>query len=182
MLQTLGNGLSVARYLNLLQRYADLVKMANRSNFADSFGSGFVVTGPGWIYESPAYYAQKLYAKAAGSYPLSVQRSQAWPQQQPDISASLSEDGTRLLIYSVNAAPQPMAIRFQLEDFAAAVASGNVYTLEDHEHGLTPEVMNSRDDPERVSVSTRAAALRGRAFEFSFKPFTVTLLELRLAR
>ena len=40
MLQTLGNALSVSRYLNLMQRYADLVEIANRSNFADSFGSG----------------------------------------------------------------------------------------------------------------------------------------------
>ena len=182
MLQTLGNGLSVARYLNLLQREADLVEMANRSNFADSFGSGFVVTGPGWIYESPAYYAQKLYARAAGSYPLMVQRSssEAWPGQQPDISASLSEDGARLRIYSVNSTPQAMPVRFRLQDFSRAVAGGSVYTLEDHQHGETPEVMNSRDDPERISLSTEAAPVRGAAFAFSFHPFTVTLLELNL--
>ena len=46
MLQTLGNALSVSRYLNLMQRYADLVEIANRSNFADSFGSGFVRDRP----------------------------------------------------------------------------------------------------------------------------------------
>ncbi len=182
MLQTLANGLSVARYLNLLQRDADLVEIANRSNFADSFGSGFVVTGPGWIYESPAYYAQKLYARAAGSYPVAVERSspEAWPQQQPDISASVSEDGTRLRIYSVNSTLRATAIRFRLEGFAAPVEGGSVYTLEDREHGQTPEVMNSRDDPERVSLSTQTASIRGGAFEFSFRPFTVTLLELNL--
>ncbi|HUI42283.1 MAG TPA: alpha-L-arabinofuranosidase C-terminal domain-containing protein [Terriglobia bacterium] len=184
MLQTLGNALSAARYLNLLQRYADLVEIANRSNFADSFGSGFVLTGPGWIYESPAYYAQKLYARAAGSYPLAVERSspQAWPQQQPDLSATLSADGARLRIYSVNATPQTMTNRFRLEGFPAAVVGGTVYTLEDREHGLTAEVMNSRDDPERVSLGSRPAHLRGTEFEFTFRPLTVTLLELRLAR
>ena len=182
MLQTLANGLSVARYLNLLQRQADLVEIANRSNFADSFGSGFVVTGPGWIYESPAYYAQKLYAGAAGSYPLVVERSSAevWPKQQPDISVSLSEDGTRLRIYSVNSTPQARPVRFRLRDFDRVLAGGSVYTLEDREHGETPEVMNSRDDPERVSLSTEAAPVRGAAFEVSFRPFTLTLLELNL--
>ena len=182
MLQTLANGLSVARYLNLLQRYADLVEIGNRSNFADSFGSGFLVTGPGWMYESPAYYAQKLYAQAAGSYPLTVERSSrvAWPQQQPDISACLSADGKRLLIYAVNTGSQSLTVGFRLRDFMTAVAGGNVYTLEDHEHGLTAEVMNSRDDPERVSTGTRPAGLRGGTFEFSFKPFTVTLLDLRV--
>jgi alpha-L-arabinofuranosidase len=183
MLQTLGNALSVARYLSLLQRYADLVEIANRSNFADSFGSGFVLTGPGWIYESPAYYIQKLYARAAGSYPLRVQRStrQAWPQQQPDISASLSENGTRLHVYAVNVTTHSLPVRFHLEDLPAMVSGGQVYTLEDHEHGLTPEVMNSRDDPERVSVSIHPAPLGGRSFEFSFSPLTVTLLEVSLA-
>ena len=75
MLQTLGNALSISRYLNLMQRYADLVEIANRSNFADSFGSGFVQTGPGWIYEAPAYYAQEMYGRAAGAYPLRLERS-----------------------------------------------------------------------------------------------------------
>lgn len=184
MLQTLGNGLSVARYLNLLQRDADLVEIANRSNFADSFGSGFIVTGPGWIYESPAYYAQKIYARAAGSYPLAVERpaSRAWPAQQPDISASLSADGSRLRIYSVNSTAQPLAVRFHLQRLTPAVKGGNVFTLEDREHGQTAEVMNSRDDPERVSTVSQPAALRGDTFEFAFKPFTVTLLELKVGK
>ncbi len=184
MLQTLGNGLSVARYLNLLERDADLVEIANRSNFADSFGSGFVVTGPGWIYESPAYYAQKLYARAAGTYPLDVERSagETWPQQQPDVSATISEDGTRLRIYSVNATPQARAVQFHLDRLETAVAGGTEYMLEDHEHGQTPEVMNTRDDPERISTRSRPVSLQGTAFDFSFEPFTVTLLELKLAR
>lgn len=184
MLQTLANGLSVGRYLNLLQRNADLVEIANRSNFADSFGSGFVVTGPGWIYESPAYYAQKIYARAAGSYPLAVERSssESWPAQQPDISASLSADGTRLRIYSVNSTAQPLTIRFHLQGFASAVEGGSVLTLEDREQGQTPEVMNSRDDPERVSTVSQPAALGGGTFEFQFKQFTVTLLELKVGK
>jgi len=184
MLQTLGNGLSVGRYLNLLQRNAELVEIANRSNFADSFGSGFLVTGPGWMYESPAYYAQKMYARAAGSYPLEVERSSSAsrPGQQPDISANLSADGSRLRIYSVNSTTQPLAIRFHLQGFAAGLKGGSVYTLEDRKHGQTPEVMNSRDDAERVSIVSEPAALRGSAFDYSFRPFTVTLLELKAGK
>lgn len=183
MMQTLANGLSVARYLNLLQRYADLVDIGNRSNFSDSFCSGFVVTGPGWIYESPAYYAQKLYARAAGSYPLDVERSpnQSWPAQQPDISATVSQNG-QLRIYSVNATAQVMPIRFRLDGFPADISGGIQYTLEDHEHGRTAEVMNGRDDPERVSLSSRPTTLGGRSFDLSFKPFSLTLLELKLGK
>ncbi len=182
MLQTLGNALSVSRYLNLLQRHADLVEIANRSNFADSFGSGFVLTGPGWIYESPAYYAQEMYARAAGAYPLRIERPSklAWHLQEPDLSASVSADGKKLRIYAVNSTLDPLARNFQLDGFKAGVVGGVILTLEDRVHAGTSEVMNSRDNPQRISLSSRLAKLRGTQFEFTFSPLTITLLELDL--
>jgi alpha-N-arabinofuranosidase len=182
MLLTLGNALSVSRYLNLLQRRADLVEIANRSNFADSFGSGIVLTGPGWIYEAPAYYAQELYARAAGSYPLRIERSSpaAWNLQEPDLSASVSADGTKLRIYAVNATLDPLPRSFHLQGFNGKVAGGTVLTLEDHAHGGTAEVMNSRDNPDRISLRSQPAKLGGTQFEFTFPPLTVTLLELEV--
>jgi alpha-N-arabinofuranosidase len=182
VLQTLGNALSVSRYLNLLQRHADLVEIANRSNFADSFGSGFVVTGPGWIYESPAYYAQEMYARAAGDYPLRLERSSrlAWHLQEPDLSASISADGKKLLIYAANSTLDSLPRSFQLEGFKTGSVGGTILTLEDHAHAGTSEVMNSRDDPQRISLSSRPTAIRGTQFEFTFPPLTVTLLELEL--
>jgi hypothetical protein len=41
--------------------------------------------------------------------------------------------------------------------------------------------MNSPDEPHRVSLQSRKANLDGREFDYSFAPFAVTLLELRLA-
>jgi alpha-L-arabinofuranosidase len=182
MLQTLGNALSVSRYLNLLQRRADLVEIANRSNFADSFGSGFVVTGPGWIYESPAYYAQEMYACAAGGYPLRIERSSklAWHLQEPDLSASVSADGKKLRIYAVNSTLDPLPRDFQLDGFKAGVTGGAILTVEDHAHAGTPEVMNSRDNPQRISLSSRPAEIHGTRFEFTSPPLTIILLELDL--
>jgi len=184
MLQTLGNGLSVARYLNLLQRRADLVEIANRSNFADSFSSGFVQPGPGWIYETPAYYAQELYARAAGSYPLRIERSSRleWPFQEPDLSASVSPDQGKLMIYAVNSTLGPLSRSFELEGFKKDVAAGTVTVLEDQMHAGTSEIMNSRDQPRRISLSSHPAGVRGRHFEFTFPPLTVTLVELNLER
>jgi alpha-N-arabinofuranosidase len=182
ILQTLGNALSISRYLNLLQRHADLVEIANRSNFADSFGSGFIITGPGWIYESPAYYAQELYARGAGTYPIRIDRSSplAWYLREPDMSASLSPDGKTLRIYSVNSTLHAMSTRFHLEGFKGSVTAGKAYILEDHEHAMTSEVMNSRDEPARISWTTRPEGITGSAFEFDFPPLTLTLLELTL--
>jgi alpha-N-arabinofuranosidase len=180
MLQTLDNALSISRYLNLLQRYADWVEIANRSNFADSCGSGFVITGPGWLYESPAYYAQQMYARAAGSFPLNVERSSKlpWDLQQPDLSASLSADGKTLRIFAVNSTPDPLPRRFLLDGFPQGAAGGTVITLEDRQHGGTAEVMNSRDNPQRIALATRPAQMRGKQFEFTFPPLTLTLMEL----
>ena len=158
------------------------MEIANRSNFADSFGSGFVLTGPGWIYESPAYYAQEMYARAAGAYPLRIERSSklAWHLQEPDLSASVSADGKKLRIYAVNSTLDPLPRNFQLDGFKAGVAGGTVLTLEDHAHAGTSEVMNSRDNPQRISLRSRPAELQGTQFEFTFSPLTITLLELDL--
>jgi hypothetical protein len=67
-----------------------------------------------------------------------------------------------------------------LEGFKAAAAGGTVLTLEDHAHAGTSEVMNSRDDPQRISVVSRPAELRGTRFDFTFSPLTITSLELDL--
>jgi len=53
--------------------------------------------------------------------------------------------------------------------------------LEDHEHSMTSEVMNSRDQPKRVSWVARPEGITGREFNFSFQPLTLTLLELMLS-
>lgn len=184
VLQTLGNALSVSRYLNLLQRRADLVDIAHRSNFADSFGSGFVLTGPGWIYESPAYYAQELYARASGTYPVRVERSSPLPGQlrEPDLSATLSPDGKTLRIYAVNSTLEAVSTTVHLDGFQASARGGTVQTLEEREHAITSEVMNSRDDPARISLRTQPAEISGNQFDFSFPRLTVTLLELPLAK
>jgi hypothetical protein len=63
MLLTLGNALSCSRYQNLMHRYTNLVEIAIRSNLSDSFGSGVIQPGPGWLYRSPTYYSQTLYQR-----------------------------------------------------------------------------------------------------------------------
>jgi len=182
MLQTLGNALSCSRYQNLLHRYADLAEIAIRSNLVDSFGSGVILPGPGWLYLAPTYYSQKLYTRAAGSYPLRVERATSlpWHLQEPDLSVTLSEDGKTLRIYGVNSTAEARQLKFHLVDFPGAVKAGMAYILRDREAAGTPEVMNSRDDPGRITPVASPLAAGGRDFDYAFAPFTVTLLELEL--
>jgi alpha-L-arabinofuranosidase len=182
MLLTLGNALSVARYQNLMHRYADLVEIAVRSNLSDSFGSGMLQPGPGWLYLSPAYYSQKLYQNAAGTYPIEIDRSAKvpWQLEEPDLSATLSADGKVLRIFAVNSTAEPEKIHFHLERFSSPVAGGEITVLKDREKALDSEAMNSQNDPERIVTASHASDLKGSEFPFSFEPFTVTMLELKL--
>jgi len=182
MLQTLGNALSCSRYQNLLHRYAELTEIAIRSNLVDSFGSGVILPGPGWLYLSPTYYSQKLYTRAAGSYPLRVERTNSlpWYLQEPDLSVTLSDDDKTLRVYGVNSTAEARQLRFHLVDFPSKMKGGTAYVLKDRDAAGTPEVMNSRDDPSRITPVDKPVTASGMDFDYAFEPFSVTLLEFEL--
>ena len=183
ILQSLGNALDCARYHNVLQRYADLVEMGIRSNLIDSFGSGVIVTGPGWMYRAPTYYAEELYGRAAGSYPLSVERAGGlpWQLQQPDVSAALSADGRLLRIYGVNSTAAPLRSTIVLADTGKSVAGAKAFVLKNRAGLPNTEAMNSVSDREAVSVETHSFPALGNRFAFTFEPYSLTLLEIQLA-
>ena len=180
ILQSLGNALDCARYHNLLQRNADLVEMGMRSNLVDSFGSGIIVTGPGWMYRSPAYFTDELYGRAAGSFPLPVERDSGlpWPLSQPDVTAALSADRRWLRIYAVNSTAEPLRPPIVLSDGAAAGATA--YVLKNRDGAPNTEAMNSAADPDAVGIHTRSIHAEGNRLDFTFEPYTLTLLEIRL--
>jgi alpha-L-arabinofuranosidase len=182
MLLTLGNALSNSRYQDLMHCYADLVEIAIRSNLSDSFGSGMIQPGIGWMYLSPAYHAQVLYQRAAGTYPLKIDRSSKvpWELQDPDLSATLSPDGKTLRIYAVNSTVENEKTNFHLDGFSSIAAGGEAMILKDQGNALDSEAMNSQNDPDRITTSSQGVRLQGSEFSFSFAPFSVTLLELKL--
>ncbi len=183
MLLTLGNALSLARYQNLLHRYSDLVEIANRSNLVDSFGSGAIQSGPGWLYFTPTYYSQSLYQRAAGSFSLKIDRDTSLSPylQEPDLDATLSPDGQILRIYAVNSTPDSRRVEFHLDRQLGNVYAGRVSILKDLSLNFDSEAMNSRDQPGHVGVDVQQAHIHGRVFEWEFVPFSVTLLELNIA-
>jgi alpha-N-arabinofuranosidase len=184
MLLTLGNALSCSRYQNLMHRYSDLVEIAIRSNLSDSFGSGVIQPGPGWLYRSPTYYSQTLYQRAAGTFPLRIVRpgDLARHLKEPDLSATISADGSLLRVYGVNSTLGGRKVRIKLKGFAGPIASARVFMLSDGRRAGDSEAMNSHDDPNRVSVSVADAPIAGNLIEYAFEPLTVTLLECRLGK
>ena len=187
-LQTLGNALHAARYHNLMHRHADSAEIAIRSNLIDSFGSGVILTGPGWLYVAPTYHAQRLYAGAAGSYPVRLERqvnaaavSLPWNLEEPDLSAVLSADGRMLRIYGVNPSERRLQLQTSLAGFGSGALKGTVHVLRDAQRSGSPEVLNSRDEPDRVTVFSAPVLVKGNEFSLSFDQFSVTLYELKMS-
>lgn len=182
MLQTLSNALACARYHNLMMRHANLVEIAIRSNLVDSFASGVIQTGPGWLYLAPTYHAQCLYARAAGSTPLRLEASsgKAWIEEDTDVAAALSPDKSLLRIYAVNSTDTPRPVIFVLAMPNLAYAPGKAFVLQDRESPQSAEAMNSRDDPGRIAIHTEDCTVSGSQFERTFAPYSLTLLELPL--
>lgn len=182
MLLTLGNALSLSRYQNMLHRYADLVEITNRSNLADSFGSGAIQPTPGRLYLTPAYYSQVLYQRAAGSFPLKLERHDSLPfyLEEPDLDAAVSADGKTLRIYAVNSTPEWRTLLFQLDSVLGSASGAQVQILT--ADSPDPEAMNSRDQTDRVRVSRQNIQPKGADFSYEFSPFSITLLEISLQR
>jgi hypothetical protein len=166
----------------VLQRYADLVEMGIRSNLTDSFGSGVIVTGPGWIYRAPTYYAEQLYGRAAGSYPLNVERAGGlpWQLQQPDVSAGIGADGGLLRIYAVNSTAAPLHPTIVLADTGKSVAGARALVLKNREGMPNTEAMNSASHPAAVGIETGDMPWAAARFQFTFAPYSLTLLEIQL--
>jgi len=179
-LLTLGNALACARYHNLMQHNADLVEIANRSNLVDSFGSGIIQTGPGWLYLTPTYYAQQLYSRAAGSFPLDLKDHSGipWPLQEPDLSATLSADGRTLRIYGVNSTDKAIEVPFAFR--GGKIGRATALILRDRDSAATREVVNTRADPQRVSTRTEAVNVGAGEFRYTFAAFSVTVLEVEV--
>ncbi len=182
-LQTLSNALQCARYHHLLHRHADSAEIAVRSNLIDSFCSGSIVTGPGWIYTTPVYFAQLLYARGAGSFPVKIEAAAGvalpWHLLEPDMSALLSEDGKTLRIYAVNSTAETLAVECTLAGLGSARGAVRA-VLADSERAGSPEIGNSRDMPARVRTEEARAEIGGERFKLRCEPFSLTLLEVGL--
>ena len=162
-LWTLDNALACSRYHNLLHRQADLVEIANRSNLINSFCSGIIQVDNRRLYKTPTYYAQQLYATHSGSRPLTI-TSGVSLRAPPDVSATLSEDGSVVSLLAVNATSNDITRPIDLSAFGEKGQELAVWTLADRDRAGEPDVTNSFGDPERVArlVRNRNSGRRGK--------------------
>ena len=132
----------------------------------------------------PVYFTQSFYQRAAGSFPLEITRSSPLSAylQEPDLSATLSPDGKVLRLYAVNSTPVERHVSFELETVLGEARSLKRFVVADTAEIAEPEAMNTHDAPGRVALFTGNAPAASRGLSADFPPFSITLLEVELAK
>jgi alpha-N-arabinofuranosidase len=147
---TLWAGLENARYLNLMMRHSDKVKIANRSNLANSYCGATILTsasGTG-VLRQPSHYVMKLYSLHAKPVPLAMQRN----DNRLDLFACSSDNKKSIVVFAVNPTrdPVPLVLGFGGFDSSPKVVSAEAVC--DVLNRSQPDVENHWHEPERVRI------------------------------
>jgi alpha-L-arabinofuranosidase len=147
---TLDVALMNARYLNLLMRHCDRVKIACRSNLANSYCGAVIETSPTGtgVLKHPSYYVMALYANRALPQPLRLETS----GNRLDLFACASQDKNSVVLFAVNPKPEPVALSVGFRGFAGSLHLGKAEAVCDTLNAGQPDIMNHWESPERVKI------------------------------
>jgi hypothetical protein len=179
-LQTLENAQKCSRYHNLMHRHSDFVEIANRSNMTNSFCSGIIQTRGPEMYFAPTYFAQKLYSRSAGDFPLKMETVLEPTADEVDPSATRSADGKTLRIYAVNEATAPRERRVRLEGLGRPAARARVFTIADRDRAGERTAGNGFEDPDRIRTVESEMEVPGPEFVLQLPALSVVLVEIGL--
>lgn len=168
---TLETALLNARYLHVLMRHCDKVKIACRSNLANSFCGGTIETSGGGVLKRPSYYAMQLYAQNA--LPMPLQTTTA--MDGLDVFGCASERRTAVVVFVVNSKAEPVTCTLDFERFVRSMEAVSMTTLADEQAARQPDVMNHWTAPDRVSLRTRSIVGK----QVALAPLSVTAISCR---
>ena len=101
---TLGTALLNARYLHVMMRHSDKVKIACRSNMANSFCGAIIETSPAGLLKRPSYYVMQLYAQHELPVPVRIESA----GDGVDGFACRAEDASSAVVFLVNSKTEPV--------------------------------------------------------------------------
>ncbi len=151
------------------------MEIANRSNLTNSFCSGIIQTDNHRLYKTPTYYAQQLYATQAGARPLKI-ASDVPVRAAPDVSATLSADGSAVTLFAVNATLDEVVRPLDFSAFGDRGQEVSIWTLADRQKAGEPDATNGFGDPERVSPVASTFRAEGSRFAYRFPPLSLTVI------
>lgn len=151
---TLDTALRNARYIHVMMRHGDKVKIACRSNMANSFCGAIIETSPGGVLKRPSYYVMQLYARHALPVPLKVEQT----GDNPDLFACASEDKKNVVIFAINFHTGPVDWSWQMDGFNGAVGAVKAEAVCDTQDTRQPDVENHWNAPDRIKIVTLPVA------------------------
>ncbi len=161
---TLEAALLNARYLNLMMRHSDKVKIGCRSNLANSYCGAIIETGVSGsgVLKRASFYAMWLYAHHAQPVPL-------WFEQfsdRLDLFACGSEDRKTAVVFAVNLRPEAGELAIGFNGFGQAARVLKAEALCDTLQAGQPDLINHWQTPDRlrivpVPVSSNKVSLPG---------------------
>lgn len=147
---TLFAALDNARYLNLMMRHSDKVKIANRSNLANSYCGATILTaasGTG-VLRQPSHYVMKLYSLHAKPVPLAITQF----DNRLDLFACGSDDKKSVVVFVVNPTRDPVEFVPGFGGFDPIPRVIRAETVCDVLNRRQPDVENHWHEPERVRI------------------------------
>ncbi len=148
--ETLASSLINARYLNLMMRHCDKVKIGCRSNMANSYCGAFIETSPtgDGVLKRASYWVMYLYANHYLPVPLSLEES----NDRLDLFAGASDDKKSMVIFAVNSAPDPGVLSLAFDGFGGAPGISKVESVCDTLNMGQPDIMNHWETPDRIKI------------------------------
>ncbi|HUC86118.1 MAG TPA: alpha-L-arabinofuranosidase C-terminal domain-containing protein [Candidatus Acidoferrales bacterium] len=170
--QTLASALQNARYLHVMMRHADKVKIGCRSNMANSFCGAIFETSPSGVLKRPSYYVMQLYARHAKPIPLPVQTT----ENGPDVFACGSDDQKSLVVFAINSRSEPVNWSFEFSGFGGLAHVSSAESVCDQLDAGQPDVMNHWNAPERVKIKALGLTPNG----LVLPPLSATAIEWKV--
>jgi alpha-L-arabinofuranosidase len=153
---TLNVALANARYLHVMMRHCDKVKIGCRSNLANSYCGAIIETSPSGagVLKRASYWVMDLYANRALPEPLLIEQS----SDRLDLFACASNDKKSVVLFAVNPKAEPVALSVAFNGFAGSAAISKAEAVCDTLNAGQPDVMNHWDVPDRIRIAGLAAS------------------------
>ena len=136
-----------ARHLHVMMRHCDKVKIAIRSNMANSLCCATFETNPAGVLKHPSYYVMQLYTRHARPLPLTVQSETGL-----DLFACASADKTSITLFAVNPEARPQPVHVTAQGFCKPLHVRSSQTVCDTRHTVQIDVVNHWTVPDRVKT------------------------------
>jgi alpha-L-arabinofuranosidase len=169
---TLETALLNARHLHVMMRHSDKVKIATRSNMANSFCGATFETNPAGILKRPSHYVMDLYTQHARPVPLKVES-----EGRLDVFACASPEKTSITLFAVNTGSNPQPVQITARGFGKSLYLRGAQTVCDTQDARQIEVMNHWTAPDRV----KTVNLEADGDRLVLPAFSATAMEFELA-